>query len=94
MSMSTHVEAFAPPDDKWKKMKAVWDSCQKAGIVLPIEVEVYFNGEEPDEAGVKIELKDDHPAISEYSADSASGYEIDLTKLPAHIKIIRVVNSY
>ena len=38
MSMSTNVIGFAPPDDKWLKMKEVYDSCIIAGVNVPREV--------------------------------------------------------
>ena len=56
MSMSTHVIGFKPPDEKWKKMKKVWDTCQEAGIDAPKEVVEFFNDCPPDEAGVEVEI--------------------------------------
>ena len=90
---STHVEGFKKPDANWKKMKAVYDACIEADVDVPEEVEDYFNGEEPDESGVNVDLEDTD-CCKEYSADSCSGYEIDVTKLPKDITIIRVYNSY
>lgn len=93
MSMSTHVIGFRPPDATWKKMKEAWDACKRAGVNPPKEVDDFFNGENPDEAGVEVDL---HKAgcIREYRRDSASGYEVDVGKLPAGISIIRVFNSW
>jgi hypothetical protein len=42
MSMSTHVKRIVPPDEQWKKMKAIYDSCEAAGIEAPDEVSDYF----------------------------------------------------
>ena len=35
-----------------------------------------------------------HPAISAYQDDSGSGYDVDLTKLPKEITILRFWNSW
>jgi hypothetical protein len=89
MSMSTHVIGFRPPDEKWKKMKSVWDSCEKAGIDPPKEVTEFFNDCEPDPAGVEVEIKT-HP----YRAEMVDGYEVKLSELPKGISVIRFFNSY
>lgn len=91
--MSTHVVGFKPPDDKWKKMKAAWDACEEAEIEVPEEVEEFFGGEPPDEAGVTVEI-DGHECCKEYSEEGSSGYEIDISKLPKDVRIIRVYNSW
>lgn len=56
MSMSTHVVGIVPPDDDWKKMKQVYDACVAANIDVPDNVWDFFNNEEPDDAGVLIDL--------------------------------------
>lgn len=97
MSMSTHVVGFHPPDEKWKKMKAVWDACKAAGVGAPLDVERFFNGEAPDDAGVETSLDNyqkPHPACTSYMAPGKSGYEIDLSKLPTNITKIRFYNSW
>jgi hypothetical protein len=93
MSMTTHVIGFRPPDATWTKMKEAWDACRKAGVSPPKEVQDFFNWENPDDAGVEVDL---HKAgcIRDYSADSASGYEVDVSKLPPGVSIIRVYNSW
>lgn len=89
MSMSTHVIGFAPPDDKWKAMKAIWDSCEAAGVPIPKEVERFFGGERPDESGVEVDVP-----VREWGDDSREGYEIDVAAIPAHVKSIRFYNSW
>lgn len=91
MSMSTHIKGFRPPNEKWRKMKAVWDACSKAGTSIPVDVLNFFNGESPDERGQDVNIKE---AISDYTDDMKDGYEIDITKLPEDVTIIRVYNSY
>lgn len=95
MGMSTHVVGIKPPDAKWKKMKAVWDACKSAGISVPDEVCEFFGNETPDPKGVVVELEK-QGCVSKYNdADrTAAGFEVDVTKLPADVKIIRFSNSW
>ena len=89
MGMSTHIVGFVPPDEDWKKMKLVWDSCKSAGIEVPEAVQKFFNWEVPDERGVEVKL----PVI-EWSQDTMQGYELELDKIPANVKTIRFYNSW
>ncbi len=93
MSMSTHVIGFSPPDEHWQRMKAAYDACLAVGIDPPAEVEKFFNYESPDPAGVEVDLRK-HPAVKEYKAEMVSGYEVDLSKLPPGVKIIRFTNHW
>ena len=93
MSMSTSVTGFKPPDEKWKKMKAIWDACEKACVNTPAKVEKFFNGVPPDDSGVEVELEDT-PCCREYREEMCNGYEIEIAKLPKDIKIIRFCNSF
>jgi hypothetical protein len=95
--MSTHVEGFIPPDEKFNKMFRAYEACEVAGIRPPKEVTDFFNGVAPDPAGVRISLNYDKKykdAVTEYNEDDGQGYEIDLTKLPKDIKVIRFTNSW
>jgi len=91
MSMSTNVIGFRPPDEEWLKMKAVYDACEKAGVEIPDGVCSFFNYERPDRKGVKVDIND---ILEKYQDDSSSGYEIDLSKLPKGLKILRFYNSW
>lgn len=93
MGMSTHVVGFKPPDDKFKKMKAAWDACRAAGIEPPEEVYDFFGGESPDANGVVVEIEK-HACCSKWSEDMQDGYEIDVSKLPKDVKIVRFYNSW
>ena len=93
MGMSTNVEGFRPPDKKWKKMKAVWDSCRAANINAPSTVREFFGHDDPDDSGVRIQLVD-HECCSPVLNSYQDGFEIDLSKLPKDINIIRFYNSY
>lgn len=92
MSMSTYVRGFRKPDDKkFEKYAKVWQYCVEAGVGIPEEVFDYFNCEEPDARGIEVNIDE---AISPYTADMEEGYEVDLSKLPKDLKIIRFYNSY
>jgi len=88
-----HVIGIAPPDDQWKRMRAVWDACEEANVQAPDEVVEFFNGREPEESGVRIDL-DQHDCVSKYNAEMKDGFEVDLRKVPANVQIIRFYNSY
>lgn len=93
MSMSTYVLGFKPVDKKWQEMKAVWDACRAAKVEIPKDVDIFFNYKAPDNAGVEIEL---HKIAKEWQDEHGgrSGLEIDITKLPKDVKIIRFINSW
>jgi hypothetical protein len=89
MGMSTHVMGFRPPNEKWKKMKKIWDSCQEAGVPVPKEVAKFFDDCEPDPAGVEVEIK-----THTYRDESRDGYEVHLAEIPKDVTLIRFFNSY
>lgn len=92
MSMSTYVVGFNKPDDgNFQKYKAVWDACNKAGVDIPEDVCNYFGGDEPDDSGMQVDISD---AVTEYSENMVEGYEVDITKLPKGVSVIRFFNSY
>lgn len=91
MGMSTHVKGFRPPDDTWVQMKAIWDACESAGVEVPQKVCDFFNGETPDDTGMEIDID---VASSEWRDEYREGIEIDLSKLPKGLKVIRFYNSY
>lgn len=91
--MSTHIVGFAPPDDKWKQMKAVWDACELANVSAPPEVIEFFDGIEPNEQGIRVDLED-HECVSKYNANMKDGFEVEVKKIPANVQFIRFYNSY
>jgi len=91
MSMSTHVVGFAPPDEQWKKMKAIWDSCDEAGIDPPEKVSDYFDGCDPDPSGIEVDLDN---ILEEYSSEGSEGYQLKVKDIPKKVKILRFINSY
>jgi hypothetical protein len=58
MSISMHVVGFRPPDEKFNKMKAIWDACKSANVEVPKEVGEFFNweNENVDANGVRVDL--------------------------------------
>lgn len=94
MGMSTHVVGFRRPDDKkFQKYAEIWKSCVEAGVGVPEEVFDYFDGEEPDENGVEVRIQGTE-AVKLFDRDYYDGFEVDITKLPEDVKIIRFYNSY
>jgi hypothetical protein len=92
MGMSTHVVGFRIADEKFKKMKALWLSCDEMQVPVPDEVENYFEGEHPcNMEGCEVELGD---ALEEYDTENGCGYQIDVSKLPKDLTILRFYNSY
>lgn len=78
MSMSTHVVGFRPADAKWKEMKTIWETCKRAKIKIPNEVQKFFDGEAPgDKPGQEVEVN-----AKEWKDEHREGYELDLTTLP------------
>jgi hypothetical protein len=92
--MSTHVVGFRPADEKWNRMKSIWENCEAAKVEIPNEVLNFFGHDAPrDKPGVEIEL-DSHRCCKSWSDDMRNGYEIDVSKLPKDLKIIRFYNSW
>ncbi|USN53944.1 MAG: hypothetical protein H6760_02125 [Candidatus Nomurabacteria bacterium] len=90
-----NVHGIRVPDERWRKMKAVHDSCETAGVQLPEEVEIYFDGHEPDPSGILTDLAD--PIVTKWEReedDDQEGIEIDLTQLPEGVTKLRVTISY
>lgn len=92
--MSTHVVGFRPPDEKWRRMKAVWDACLQAEIEPPENVNDFFEGRTPDPAGVEVSLTGFTPIAREWMDETRSGYEINVDDLPDGVKIVRFYNSW
>jgi hypothetical protein len=87
--MSTHIIGFRPPDEKWKKMKEVWDRCNELKIEPPKEVKDFFQGEEPDPNGIEVNIP-----TRKWENEYGSGFEIMIKDIPKDIEIIRFYNSW
>jgi hypothetical protein len=91
--MSTNIVGFVEADDKWNKMKDVWDICKLADIDPPNEVLEFFDYVYPGDApGMEVKLG--FPAVVEWSDSYREGYEVNLELLPENVKFIRFYNSY
>lgn len=93
MSMSVHVEGFRPPDDKWEAMRAVWLACENAGVRVPAAVLAFFDGEEPDPAGVTLDLAKE-TGIKEVTTKDGTYYQLDVRRLPPDVHLVRFRLSY
>ena len=89
MGMSTHVVGVRPPNEKWKKMKQVWDACESAGITIPDDVLEFFDYETPDPEGVVVYV----PTRKYNDGNSQWGYEIHVKEIPKDVTIIRFYNA-
>lgn len=92
MGMSTHVVGFMPRDETWEKMEAIWTSCEAAGVQVPSQVEEYFEYECP--IGLPGREVDIGEAITTYSEDGQSGIDVDVSKIPPNVSVIRFFNSW
>ncbi len=91
MSLTTYVVGFRPPNDQWRKMKAVFDACEAAGTPVPAAVVSFFEGGRPDPKGVEVPLG---LAVKPWGSNDASGYEVDVTLLPKGVVLLRFANSW
>ena len=91
MGVSTFVRGIKPPDDKHRKMVAIYNNCEDLEIELPGDVDEYFEGEEPEEDGVLVDIP-----YEEWSskAGNSTGVEVELSKIPKHVTRIRFENSW
>lgn len=105
MSTSIHIVGIKQADEKWKLMKNIYEACEKADVNLPDEVDEYFQGEIPDEAGVRVEIEPSYDTrddnyepnefgVAHYKGDYSRGFEVDITKLPKDVTKLRFYNSY
>jgi len=89
MGMSTFVYGFNPPDEKWTRMRQIYEACEKEDIKIPDEVYDYFDGNEPDPAGQRVDI-----AAEGWRDENSEGIEIEIEKIPKDVKIICFVNSW
>ena len=95
MGMSIHVVGFKAPDKVWENMKVAFEACEAAGIDPPKELWDFFGGEQPDDQGVSVEIEG-KDAVKEYDDPSgcATGYQVEISKLPKDVTHIRFYNSW
>lgn len=83
------VVGLSFPDDTWRKMRAVYDACEDAGLSVPSKVLEYFDYKEPNERGLEINLTVSD-AVREDMVETREVVEIELSKIPANITVLRV----
>ena len=96
MSMNTHVLGIKQPDETWKKMMAVYESCILANVPVPESVLIYFEYKKPTSEGALVDL-DKATFVVKWSAEMENGFVIDLKALQKEhpgITHIRFYNSY
>jgi|APSaa5957512622_1039677.scaffolds.fasta_scaffold192938_2 hypothetical protein len=86
---TTVISGYRPPDEKWLKMRAVFEACEEAGIEPPREVSEFFQWRTPDDNGIEVEI-----ASREYQADMCDIWEVKVADIPSDITVIRFTNSY
>lgn len=89
MGINIHVKGFKIPNERWYEMKAIWDTCVKAKVDIPLQVLHYFGDDEPYESGVQVDIP-----YTEWSDDYRDGIEIQISDLPSDLTSIRFYNSY
>ena len=109
MGMSTHIKVVRDlsNDSEFERMISAKEACEAAGVPMPHEVRDYLNKVCDDGADIDVErlrlragaedmdeCGDCSAALSEYSEDMVSGYEVDLSKLPSWVSRIRFYNSF
>lgn len=95
MGANLRIQGVVPPDERWNKMRAIYDACKAAGVKSPEAVTEFFgDDEEPDPKGALVQLDGRFHGITEWKSEYADGYEIELASLPKHIKSLRFYISY
>jgi hypothetical protein len=92
MSVNISIIGYKPPDNNWKRMKAVYDACVMADVKIPQDVVKFFNGNPPSDLGVSVYMTSEkREYCKDVSGGNGYGYEIDVEKMPKDIKIIKVL---
>ena len=92
MSMSTHVVGFVPPDETFKKMKEVYDTCKEADVTVPDAVWEFFDYETPNDAGMQVNI--DKYVEDTSPHDMAQGFQIDVQRLAKEMPQVKTVLFY
>jgi len=91
MSHHLNINGFTEPSTEWLEMKAAYDACDKAGVRIPEEVQQYFHYEPPKHPGQPIDIT---KAVTPYRGDMEEGFDVDISKLPPNVKLVRFHVSY
>lgn len=83
------IIGVVPNDDKWKKMKAVYDACIIAKTSLPDEVYDFFRGGKPDPNGNLIDLTD--RCVERDDDVNTKSLDLSVESIPTSVKNIKFV---
>lgn len=90
-SIGNTIIALCEPDEKWKQMKAIYDLCVHARVIVPEEVEAYFNyNEPPDTQTVNVTSK--LRLVTDYS--NPQYYTLKLFDLPDNTTALNFENLW
>jgi len=92
--MGIHVIGFQNSDEKFQQMKDVWDACEKAGVKPPTEVSEFFDYEAPGVRGRPVAIEGTPCCRKWNEEEMQDGFEVDVTKLPEGVTVIRFYNTY
>lgn len=94
MGMSTKIVAFVSSNDPiFQKHWRIWTMCRDERVSLPKETEEYFRGCDSPEDKLTVNLvKGQH--YTDYHEDMVEGFEVDITKLPPGVQVLRFYNSF
>lgn len=88
MSSSVYVEGFAPPDEKWHRMKAIYDNCMAEKVPVPKAVVEFFGDRTPDQRGVHVNLDE---YLTPCTTRHGRGYELKVEDIPKHCTVLRFI---
>jgi len=86
MSADLIISGFRPADERYEKMRSVYNNMRELNLTVPNEVLNFFDGNGPNEHGSEVSIKD---AITPYKGVETDGFDIDLSKLPKDVTVIR-----
>ena len=88
MSVDLVVSGFAAPDKRYKAMLNVLNACKEANIVIPEEVDTFFDGDyNPDPDGMVAPLGDCLLTSKSYGC---TGHTIDVSLIPSNVTHIKI----
>jgi len=96
MGADLHVRSYKKPDEQSEKMFQAYMACKAAGVEPPLEVEKFFDYEEPSAYGIPVcsaEAKQ-ITGIEELNENGFSGHIIKVDELPPNIGTIIIGISY
>ena len=86
------IVGVRPPDEKWKKMKAIFINCRELGIEVPEDVYSYFDGncpKEEDDGGSMISLMTRY-CVWPYEDETKKGFRIILNRMEEDVETLLV----